>query len=237
YQIKRLLKFKNDIKKLHEAIQLYYDENYKQSIDLLESLKHDFINSSVLLTNVSACIQIKDYDRAKAFYSQFINSPVFQKLDAGGFFNLGVVESNLAENDLALNYYTRSLELDCNYINSLCNRGYTYNLIENYAGALNDFNKAIEIDPDSSYAYSNRAFTEIKLGLFEEALSDINKSISLDGKNSYAYRNLGVYYLELGDYPKAMEQFLIACELYPDTHMINDYINIVKEKLKEIKAV
>jgi tetratricopeptide (TPR) repeat protein len=237
YQILKVLKFRRDHKQLLSACNFYDAKNYGGASRLFETLNPNFIGNDILNIVIESFNKNKDYDGAKQFYSKLLNVSNREQPDANNLCNMGVVESNLGNNEQAMIYYNNSLVLDNNNIYALANRGYTYNLFENYANALTDFNKAIEINPEFAYAYSNRAYTKIKLRQFDDAITDINKAISIDEKEAYAYRNLGIYFLEIKDFAKAGEQLQIAFELNPDTHLIDDYIKIVEEKIGGITAV
>jgi tetratricopeptide (TPR) repeat protein len=236
-QIKRLLKFKNDKENLIIAYRFYENKNYNKAIELFEGLNPDYINNAILNVIINSYLSVKRYVDVKEFYTKLMDLPMWQTINSNCFSDIGVVEANLNENELALGYFNKSLDLDNNNVYSLSNRGYTYNLFENYTNALTDFNKAIEINPEFAYAYSNRAFSKIKLGLYNDAITDIDKAISIDAKDAYAYRNLGIYYLETKDYSKAIEQLQKAFELDPDTHKITHYMKIAREKLNDVSLL
>lgn len=237
FQILRLLKYSKQRDKMSLAYDFYNKGGYGEAIKLFETLSIDLVTNDILATIINAFNCNKNYQGAKEYYTKIINAPNANKEipNSDILCNIGVVESNLGNDELALNYYNASLQLNSNNIYSLCNRGYTYNLFGNYNEALLDFEKAIEIDSIFSYAYANRGFAKIKLKMFEDALSDINEALNLNTKDAYAQRNLGVYHLEMNEYVKAYEQFKIAKELDHNLHLIDDYLKIAYDKLQEVK--
>ena len=84
----------------------------------------DTINRNALYFSISSFVQVKEFEKAKTFYSKLASSSFFNTLDSNGFFNVGLVESMLGENEIALSYYNRSIELDSNNVSSLSNRGF-----------------------------------------------------------------------------------------------------------------
>ena len=237
FQISRLIRFKAEGKKLLAAYDLYNNKNYEEANRIFEKLNPVCITQDILNLLLTSFIKNKNFNEAKIFLNKLLNTPNREPLDANNLCNVGLIESYLGNNELAMKYYNNALELDNDHLYSLGNRSYTYNLFEQYEDALLDFNYAIKVNPEFAYAYSNRAFTKIKLGLFEDALADVNTAMAIGDNAAYAYRSLGIYYLETGDYISAMKQLKIAHELDPDTHMIGYYIQNVEKKLIELKAL
>jgi tetratricopeptide (TPR) repeat protein len=65
---------------------------------------------------------------------------------------------------LAVEDYTRSLELNPSNIKTFNNRGYSYAKSGNYEAAIADYDQAIQLDPSNSHAYHNRGISFDKLG-------------------------------------------------------------------------
>jgi Tfp pilus assembly protein PilF len=152
-------------------------------------------------------------------------------LTSTDFTNLGYIKGKLKNYHGAIHDLTQAIKEDAKNSIALNNRGFTYNLIGKYKEAIIDFNKAIEINPEFAYSYNNRGLAKIKLNQTEEGLKDIEHSLELDSLNSYAYRNLGIYHYDKGDYSSALKHFVKSYELDKDTHEIEDYMKLIKEKL------
>ena len=230
YQIHRLIRFKRDHKTLVSAYAFYEVNNFNEALKLFKTLDPNFINKDIFTIIIAAYCNCKDYNGGRQFYQIIFDQKNKLDLDSDNFSNIAVIESHLGNNEQAMNFYNKSLELNINNIYSRSNRGYTHNLFENYNEAIIDFDDAIKIDPNFAYAFANRGYSKIKLGLFAEGLSDIDRAINLDDKNPYAYRNLGLYYLQIGDYEKAMMNLQIAFKLDPDTHLVKEYLKMTEEK-------
>lgn len=81
---------------------------------------------------------------------------------------------------LAVEDYTRSLELNPSNIKTFNNRGYSYAKSGNYEAAIADYDQAIQLDPSNSHAYHNRGISFDKLGQVMSRLLSVFVSQTLD---------------------------------------------------------
>jgi len=230
YQIRKSLAYRKNFKIIAPAYKLYESEQYREAIKLFRKLNPVFIDNDVFVIVLTAYLHCKDFTGGKEFYQMMLKVDNWPSADSNIFFNIALIESFSGKHQLAMDFYSKSIELDGKNTNSISNRGYTHSLLEQFDEAINDFNTVIEIEPESSYAFANIGYAKIKLGLREEGLADINKAISLDEKNSYAYRNLGLYYLNEGNYKEAKFNLQFAYDINPDTHMIKEYMLLTEER-------
>lgn len=82
--------------------------------------------------------------------------------------------------DMALDVYTRAIELKPDYAIARGSRGDTFRLLGRYAEALADLNRAIELKPDFPEAYASRGLTYYALGRDEQARADLAQAAELD---------------------------------------------------------
>lgn len=210
------------------------DHYNKQEYEMAAKAFHNIIdnglkNDMVYRLGISAYLQFKDYKTALTLHKEFEK---YCKLNSDDYANSGLMKSQLGNYYEGMPDYQKSLDLNPENNYALINRGYTYNLLEQYEKAIADFDKAIRIEPELAYSYNNRGLAKIKLGQENEGLKDINTSMDLDDKDSYAYRNLGIYHYDKTDFSKALKYFEKAQKLDKHTHLITDYIENTKEKLK-----
>ena len=117
---------------------------------------------------------------------------------------------------LKIEYYTKAIELDPEFVNAYNNRGYAYINLGEYQKAIDDCSKAVEIDPKLASAYNNRGVAYINLGKYQKAIDDCSKAIEIDPKLANAYNSRGnVYVVGLGKYQKAIDDYSKAIELNP----------------------
>ncbi|WP_124981267.1 tetratricopeptide repeat protein [Nonlabens xiamenensis] len=229
-QLRQLFKYKT----LDSKYTVGADHYNKQEYEIAAKAFHNIIdnglrNDMVYRLAISAYLQFKDYKTALTLHEEFEK---YCNLNSDDYANSGLIKSQLGSYYDGMHDYQKSLDVNPKNKYALNNRGYTYNLLELYDQAIADFNKAIQIEPKFAYSFNNRGLAKIKLGQVDEGLRDIKTSMDLDDKNSYAYRNLGIYHYDKGDFAKALEHFEKAYELDKDTHLITEYIDKTKEKLK-----
>ncbi len=125
--------------------------------------------------------------------------------------------------------WTKVIELDSS---AICynNRGYSYNMAQQYVEAIKDLDKAIELDSSNAFAYNNKAFATLKTGEVEKALTIVNISLKLNDKNPYAYKTRAEVYSALHQPEKACKDLATAEKLDVDRKLQTD-IKALKEKI------
>ncbi len=75
----------------------------------------------------------------------------------------------------AINYYTKAIKLDPNYIEAYYKRGLAKYEIGHYKRCIKDNNKAIALDPTHTEAYYQRGLARYEIGEYKEAIDDFWK--------------------------------------------------------------
>ena len=100
-----------------------------------------------------------------------------------GYFNIGLMNWLLDNNEEAINNFTKALEFKTDYKPSVpilyLSRGRAKYDQELYSSAIMDLNKSIELRVDDYEAYVFRAKCKIRLGEGEEACLDLKKAKNL----------------------------------------------------------
>ena len=99
--------------------------------------------------------------------------------------NVGKGEYTLAVND-----YSRAIELNPKEVSVYLNRGLAHYNQKNYDLAASDYNKAIELNPADSMLYFNRGNSHEKMGNLQKAVGDYRKAVELDANNEAAKLSL-----------------------------------------------
>jgi tetratricopeptide (TPR) repeat protein len=99
--------------------------------------------------------------------------------DATAYYNRGNANSRQGHYDLAINNYTKAIELDPNYIDAYLNRGNAYFEKGRIRLAIADFDQAIELSPRYASAYNNRGMAYYSQGVKNQAIADIKKALEL----------------------------------------------------------
>jgi tetratricopeptide (TPR) repeat protein len=103
-----------------------------------------------------------------------------QDMTAEICYKLGVDADCLGNCKLAINYYTKAIELTPCLVLAYINRGTLYADLGNYEQAIVDFTKAIKLAPNFASAYRHRGLVYKKLGNGPQAKIDLNKACSLN---------------------------------------------------------
>lgn len=91
---------------------------------------------------------------------------------------------------LAVNDYSRAIELNPKEVSVYLNRGLAHYNQKNYDLAAADYDKAIELNPGDSMLYFNRGNSFEKMGNLQKAVGDYRKAFELDAGNEAAKLSL-----------------------------------------------
>lgn len=147
-------------------------------------------------------------------------------------FTQALLLSRTDQHRQALVLYSALLAQEPPYLEAYNNRGYTYNLLGEYATAVADFDQAIATETSVAYAHNNRGLAYLRLGHEAQGLADIQHGLQLDPANAYGYRNLGIYHLDRGEHTIALGHFEHAHRLDPTTHDLAGYLQQTRQHLE-----
>lgn len=122
--------------------------------------------------------------------------------------------------DEAVLNYTRSIQLDQNYVLSYVGRGHAYNMLGQIGSALGDFNKAKELDTKKEYpqVYSQLCRLESQGPLLEEAIADCSVSVEVanGGDKAEAHGMLAGLFLRANQLEQARMNVELALSISPN---------------------
>ncbi len=123
----------------------------------------------------------------------------------------------LAGKRLALQYFSKAIQLNPRYEYAYFMRGIIYQQVEEYQRSLADYSQAILINPNLQGAYYNRAILKCdKLNDCRGALADYNQAIAINSKYDEAYNaRANLKYNELKDFPGALADYNQAISINP----------------------
>lgn len=131
------------------------------------------------------------------------------------YFNQGIELFEKRIYELAIESFTKAIEINPNYTNAYLNRGITKFQLKQYQEAIIDYSKVINIDVNYSDAYYNRANCYLLLTRFYEAIIDYKKVTELNTLDYDAFLKLGTCYSVLKDYKKAVKYYTISIDINP----------------------
>lgn len=164
----------------------------------------------------------------------------------------GMAAIRRGETDLAIQEWSRAIELDPANAMALTNRGTARGSKDDLSGALADFSAALEANPTYVDAFLNRANLYERQGKITEAIADLDRLIELVPTDADAYFNranihsharlkLPAFFTrsaDIGNYDRVMRDYDTAIELAPDRPAF--YANragLKLEKIKQARAV
>jgi protein O-mannosyl-transferase len=142
---------------------------------------------------------------------------------AAAYNNYGTVLLNKGENQKALEYFQKAVELSPTLDVSLANMGRAYLALGDRGKAREMLQKAIAANPTNSMARITLAAMLREQGNFSESAKLMEDSIEVLPKNALLRSDLGISYYRLGDIDGALKQFEKAIEL--DPFFPNPYIH------------
>ena len=129
--------------------------------------------------------------------------------------NRGIDYGEKGEYDLAIEDFTKAIELKRDYAFAYNNRGAVYRSKGEHDLAIEDCNKAIQLKSDYAEPYSNRGSAYRNKGDYDRAIEDYNKAIQLKQDFVQAYYNRGLAYHEKDELDIAIKDYSKAMELNP----------------------
>lgn len=138
-------------------------------------------------------------------FSMYLQIPgVDPKLRADGYSNRGISQRALKRPDLAIEDYSKGIELNPRDTRLYINRANANADLKKHPAAVADYDRAIEINPKYGFAYAQRGNYLSGQGRVEAGLADLAKAIELDPAYPESYYNRAVIYLERKEYPRAI---------------------------------
>jgi len=151
--------------------------------------------------------------------------------------NRATIYENQEKFDLALEEYTKAIEIDPQYPLQYSNRARTYQKQQNYELALKDYTQGISLDKENPRWYEQRADCYIAKEDLTAALKDLDKAIDLAPNDPYYYINRADFYtdykteyeLALKDYETALKH---SKDPYESSRTLNNRATIYENQEK-----
>ena len=167
------------------------------------------------------------------------------------YFYLALIAQSQEEK---LDFYTRAIEYNPEFMDAYVNRGLVNNELKNYEDSIKDYDKAIQLDPRCALAYNNRGYTKYKMHDYNSALKDYNKAILLNPKLTIAldnkaklfsevcmkddtdfsekyYLSLGITEINEGNFKEAIHNFDEALKFNSDSDLVYFYKGIANQSI------
>ncbi len=129
----------------------------------------------------------------------------------------------LKKDDLAIEDYSRAIDINPDDADAYFYRGFTYRLKRDYEKAIKDYNKAIKLKPDHAAAHLHRADAYRVTGRDSElVIKDYSTAIELNPHYTHAYRHRAQVYRVKGKIDLAIKDYTKLIELDPNRVFLYD---------------
>jgi tetratricopeptide (TPR) repeat protein len=108
---------------------------------------------------------------------------------AEGLFDQAVAAESSGNLEAAIEFYSKSAELDPQNAAVFNNRGIIYAKQRIFQQAIQDFNRAAALNPEDAGTFSNRGMAFQEMGKTDQALEDFNAALEVDGEHLGALYN------------------------------------------------
>jgi ribosomal protein S12 methylthiotransferase accessory factor len=151
-------------------------------------------------------------------------------------FYLGACHLALDDPEVALIYFTRSLELDPTEqdISSIYSyMGISLNKMGEYQKALDVLKNAESYDSERTDIYNSMGFSHFKLKEHDQAIACFKKVLQLDPGSAIDYANIASNYREMGQAEKAVEYYETALAMDPSIDFARESLEKLKQNLQK----
>ncbi len=202
-QVEKASSFNPELPKMF-AFKIELAEHFAQLITVLRAL---------------ILVETQNYEAAQAAFDAAltIDSDVFDsRLKQTIYLYRGNNYLDIGKYSLALDDFTRFIELAPDNVHGYYNRGYAYTLQGDFDKAIKDYSMAITMNPRYIAAYNNRGNLYHQKGMHDDAIKDFEQTIKINPDFAYGYHNRGLVYADQGKTELAIEDMTKAISLDPN---------------------
>jgi tetratricopeptide (TPR) repeat protein len=108
------------------------------------------------------------------------------------YYSKGITQKKISNIELAIKFFTQSIEVDSNYIDAIYSRGNCYMEKSMYSKALRDYNRFLSIDTSFIEPYYQKSICLMSMDSFQAAINNLNIAFRLKG----GYNSLAIVHLK-----------------------------------------
>ena len=171
-------------------------------------------------------LALKDANRA---IEKHKGDPFFQL-----YYNRGFVCQVLNKYELAIKEYSKTIQLNKEYVSAYLNRGIVYEKIGADSKAFSDYEIVKQLAPKNFKGYYNSAVLHKKRKEYKQCILNINKIIALGKLLPGSYTTRGELYLNQNEYDRALLDFNKAIKLdskKTKAYLLRGNIYLIKREL------
>ncbi|MBP6573401.1 MAG: tetratricopeptide repeat protein [Flavobacteriales bacterium] len=143
-------------------------------------------------------------------------------------YRLALVERETGRIPEALNDLKTVTTADPNNAKYMRDRGVTFALLGDSAGARADFDRTVEMEPGNPVNWNTRGFHRYAaFGDHQRAIKDYNAAIKLDKNHGYAFNNRGWSKYKLGNTESGLRDIRLAGRKNPSNAMVDRNLGVI----------
>ncbi|MGK7939946.1 MAG: tetratricopeptide repeat protein [Crocosphaera sp.] len=150
------------------------------------------------------------YRRIKTLYD---NAITLNRHHKEAYYNQGNFYLESDEWEKAIESYTKTLQIDPEYLRAVNNRAAAYQKLEDYSNAIKDYDQYLKIKPQDEYILYHRSYCYIKLPQYEKAVENLKAALSIRPNNAIFHKIIGIIYHQLKKISQAKYHLTQALDL------------------------
>jgi TolB-like protein/Tfp pilus assembly protein PilF len=163
------------------TVNFYYDWDWKKSLDSLEKALE--LNPSFAGAYLMKAMIYNIHGKSGQAIEIMQKSINLDPLNPPGYFAFAAILSGGGQYEDALIQYEKLAELNPNFPDILCNRGYVYLSLGKYETAKENFDAALKVPGSKAFAYASLAMWHMAMNQVEKSREFLQ--ILLDGQKSF----------------------------------------------------
>lgn len=179
----------------------------------------------------NSLLKVGEYQEAKTTLLALVSEGAG---DAASYNDLGAIYRILGENDLAVEFLRKAIEIDDECIDAHNNLGAVYVERGSFKLASNCYLKLTQLTPQSILAHNDYGIVLGMLNRWEEAVEASSKALELDPTYANAYVNLGSVYRGMRKHKLAIENLQKALEVEPTNTDALRNLGVVYKELNQL---
>lgn len=140
--------------------------------------------------------------------------------NAGVLNNLGLCYANMEENDKAIEYYLKALQLDSKLVQTYVNLSDVYYKEKKIIDAINMLETAVTLMPENTVLKNCLARFYIEDVRYDLAITQLCEILDIEPDNVDAAWDLGNVYFETGEYENAIAHYEMVLEKITDNSIM-----------------
>ena len=144
--------------------------------DFTNALK--FSSDSVKKSDIffARAFALNELGRVEEALNDYYKSLNYNKLNGNSYNNIGMINIEKKEYNLALTNFNKAIKIDSNAINYMYNKGYALTLLNQYDYAMEELKKALSLSSEDGDACNYMSYLLFKIGKYEESCKYLQKA-------------------------------------------------------------